>query len=153
MSLRINPEELVPKPGARERIFVEAPKLFEASKNIQCLPVDHVEQWLRTACPLPASRGNKSIVLLTEVCRKHGISLEQMRSRRRMKFLVQARKEATYVLRINQPHLSMNAIARLVGYNDHTTVYHHILDYSKRIGAPYPGSALRAPLKRDQVAA
>lgn len=153
MNYRIDPSELVPKPGARERILVEAPRLFEASKNVSGTKFDPVDEWLRSAIPLPASRADRSIFLVTEICRKHGITIEQMRSCRRMKHLVQARKEAVYVLRISQRHLSMNAIARIVGYSDHTTVHHHLVDYSRRHGVPYPSSDLRAQSKTEKAAA
>lgn len=70
--------------------------------------------------------------IMTEVCRKHGISRDELCSASRARHLVAARHEVFYRLR-SETGLSLPRIGHLVGGRDHTTVLHGVRSYSALI--------------------
>jgi len=64
---------------------------------------------------------------IATVAADHGITVEEMRSKSRLPHLVKARHVAMYALRWRG--LSLPAIARYLGIQDHTTVIHGLAKF------------------------
>lgn len=71
--------------------------------------------------------------IVTEVARKHGLSVEQLRANRRDSMTIHAKHEAFYRCRRETGH-SMPVIGRFFG-NDHTTVLHGVRRHEERLAA------------------
>lgn len=68
----------------------------------------------------------KQIVL--EVCKKHGITVQEIRKKCRQRKFTAPRREAAYRL-YKETILSMSQIANHLGYRDHSTVVYGIRKY------------------------
>lgn len=69
-----------------------------------------------------------------EVCAKHNISLLDLKSERRFKWLAEARHEFCWRASRETPH-SLVRIGRFLGGRDHSTVHSSIRRHQARIGA------------------
>lgn len=67
----------------------------------------------------------RSREILEEVAAKHGLRVDDLRSKSRLHVLVAARQEASFRLR-TELGLSLPAIGRLLGGRDHTTILHAV---------------------------
>jgi hypothetical protein len=68
------------------------------------------------------------------IAARHGVSLRDLlRSKRRFKYLVQARWEIMWTLRRELPDWSLPRIGKFMGGLDHTSVLHGIRQYERRL--------------------
>lgn len=70
--------------------------------------------------------------IIEETAAKHGVSIVDIKSRRRARHLVLARHEAMWRARHETPH-SYPLIGRWMGGRDHTTVIHGVNKHQSRI--------------------
>ena len=70
--------------------------------------------------------------IIRDVCAKHGISLNELMSRRRFKAICAARHECFYRLK-NETALSLPQVGRVMGGFDHTTVLAGVRRHEKRM--------------------
>lgn len=89
----------------------------------------HIEELTATA-PRGPFHGHKIAV---EVAAKLGISLRELKSARRFRYLVEARQEAMSLM-YEKTSLSMPQIGKILN-RDHTTVLHGIRQHKKRLAA------------------
>lgn len=148
MNLRINPEELAPRPGsararirlaemryqrrtemARRRAEIEA---CEEAKRLQAMLAFAAAAILYT----PTKPVGPGAEIVREVAIKHGVRVAHMKGESRTAHLVRARQEAFYRLYGECAHLSMPAIGRFMGGRDHTTVLHGIKEHARRNNLP-----------------
>lgn len=82
--------------------------------------------------------------ILQEVSIKHGVSVIDIKSKRRSQDVVPARFEACYRLK-NETTMSLPAIGRYLGGRDHTTILHAIRKHAARVkaGMEHPPSDKR----------
>lgn len=66
---------------------------------------------------------NKGAEIVKEVCKKHGVSIQDLISERRHQYLVRPRQEMMYRL-CTETDWSLPRIGRLLGGRDHTTILH-----------------------------
>lgn len=83
--------------------------------------------------PIPSLRQAK--IVMVEVARKHGITLNELKGRRRAKHITAACQEAMWRMRKECQYLSFPQIGRLLGNRDHTTVLHGCRAHEKRMAA------------------
>lgn len=76
--------------------------------------------------------------LMRDVAKKHGIATSALVSGNKARAYAWPRQEAMYELFTQCPHLSLPAIASIVGVSDHTTVRHGIAAHAERAGLPTP---------------
>lgn len=75
--------------------------------------------------------------ILTDVARRHDVTVKDLMSRHRTDDLARARHEAFYLARV-YTNKSMPEIGRRMGGFDHTSVLHGIKKHCKRHGLEYP---------------
>lgn len=73
-------------------------------------------------------------LIIDEICKKHKISLPEIRGNQRSREVVAARFEAYYRLS-TETKFSLPQIGRLLGGKDHTSVLHGIRKYKLRMEA------------------
>lgn len=80
--------------------------------------------------------------ILADVCRRHGVLVDEVKGPSRLKMYTPARQEAAYLM--DQAGLwTWGQIARAMGRGDHSTAFHHAKQYrlllegthEKRMGA------------------
>lgn len=72
-------------------------------------------------------------VILSEVCRKHGMTQKQVIGQQRNHNIVLARHEAMYRM-AHETRMSLPMIGRRLGDRDHTTVLHGLRQHAARNG-------------------
>lgn len=72
-------------------------------------------------------------VILSEVCRKHGLTQKQVIGQQRNHNIVLARHEAMYRM-AHETRMSLPMIGRRLGGRDHTTVLHGLRQHAARNG-------------------
>jgi hypothetical protein len=131
------------KPARRERIEPPAPRpepvkpkpmtvlspLVANGWPVYQKPVayDHCDGYVVT--PVPSWRR-----IAREVCTKHGVSMEELMSPRRNRFVVAARHEVFWRCK-HETSMSFPQIGQRFGGKDHTTVLHGIKQHEKRLAA------------------
>jgi hypothetical protein len=70
------------------------------------------------------------LTILRDVCEKHGVTRDDLNSRRKTANLLPPRQEAYY--RLREAGYSLKRIANLMGGRDHTTVLHGAKVYAER---------------------
>lgn len=153
MNLRINPEELTPRPGAR---FARA-RILSAGEAYQATrpPVIVDKHADKEAAELSALLAKALIeamdnlqvadlpaedarTIVREVAKKHGLAPAHLRGISRRAIIVRGRQEAYYRLYTECPDLSMPQIGRYLGGRDHTTVLHGIRAHAALFSLPVP---------------
>lgn len=76
--------------------------------------------------------------LMREIAKRNGIAASSLVSGSKARVYAWPRQEAMYELFTQCPHLSLPAIAAIVGVSDHTTVRHGIAAHAERAGLPTP---------------
>ena len=71
--------------------------------------------------------------ILAFVAEIFGVSVEEMRSKRRTRAIVEARQAAAWVLRKRFPRYSLCDIGRKLGVLDHSTVVHALNQVEQRM--------------------
>lgn len=61
---------------------------------------------------------------ISKICKKYGITEEQLKSKSRLNLLVSARVEIAK--RLKKEGLSYPSIGMILGYRDHTTIIHYM---------------------------
>lgn len=70
--------------------------------------------------------------ILADVCHRHGLSVDDVKSASRMSKYTPARQEAAYLM--HQTGLwTWMQIARALGRGDHSTAHHHAKQYKRRL--------------------
>ena len=96
--------------------------------------IPHASIWLRPQrASLPWSRD----LILRKVERETGVSIKDMKGKRRIRGVSHARHEAMYLLRANTS-LSLPAIGQIMGGKDHSSVIYGICQHCKRNGLEVP---------------
>jgi hypothetical protein len=80
-----------------------------------------------------------SAQILDFICEKHGLTLWQLKSKSRSKYLVRARWEAAYLIYDQCRHLSLPQVGKIL-CRDHSTILHGIREYAAMNGLPLPRS-------------
>lgn len=75
---------------------------------------------------------DRAIAALVYVSRKHGVSIEDIKSERRQKFIIPARQEAIWMVRHLTPW-GLPKIGKFFGDRDHTTILHGIRKHQAKI--------------------
>lgn len=86
-------------------------------------------------------------LIMEDTCKKHGITLEMMRSHKRMRYLSTPRQEAYYLI-ARDTDFTLPQISRFFGARDHTSVLHGIRMYALKHGLPL----VRGKATREEVA-
>lgn len=73
--------------------------------------------------------------VMQEVSKKHGVPIELIKSKTRSRKAILVRQEICYRL-ITEFKMSYPAVARKVGYDDHTSVIHAVDKFASRNGLP-----------------
>lgn len=166
MNLRINPEELVAKPGARSRLYA-AGRTFQAEtiakrqteNRKQLAPIRTKDDEYREAFEALAATVMMAIAvvcapstdlpqpkpipythtrtILAETAEKYGLTVDDLRGPRRHHTVSWARQEAFYRLHAERKNLTLPMIGRLLN-KDHTTALYGIRRYAKVMGLPDP---------------
>jgi chromosomal replication initiation ATPase DnaA len=76
--------------------------------------------------------------IMREIARKNGISAHALTSGNKSRLYAWPRQEAMYELFVRCTHLSIPAIAAIVGVSDPTTVRYGVAAHAARIGVPTP---------------
>lgn len=174
MNYRIDPSELNPKPGARERILrageayqarqaghpfrritirCETAEAYEAAAQASkeaAQASDRLSAFIAMAIatfgrPVPLN-GEETNRILEEVAAKHDVTVADIRGPRRRIEISHARQEAMYRLYSERKNLSLPMIGRMLS-RDHTTVMHGIRAHAKRADLPGATRVQRAHTK------
>lgn len=110
-------------------------------KAVPDAPMSEGEQSWQTPAPAPYDDAGSVVVpanasrrILDEVCEKHGASYGELIGTIRSRYIVLARQEACYRLRVERL-LSWSQIGRLIGGKDHTTALHSYRVHKARLEA------------------
>lgn len=76
-------------------------------------------------------------LILRKVERETGITIAEMKGKRRTRGIAYARHEAMYLLRTNTT-MSLPAIGRIFGNRHHASVLHGVREHAKRNGLEVP---------------
>lgn len=77
--------------------------------------------------PAPTMRS-----ILADVCQRHGLPVDEVKSASRLSKYTPARQEAAYLM--HQTGLwTWMQIARALGRGDHSTAHHHATQYKRRL--------------------
>jgi chromosomal replication initiator protein len=82
--------------------------------------------------PVPTVPLHPAKLILREVARKHGLTVEQLLAPVRSRYIAHARQEAMWEMR-QRTILSFPEIARRCGLKDHTTAIYGVRSHEARI--------------------
>jgi hypothetical protein len=74
----------------------------------------------------------KRDIILSEVAKKHGVSVDDIKGKSRKPYISNARFEAAYRLR-REVGFSFNRIGIILGRRDHSTIIHAVRTHAKRL--------------------
>lgn len=121
----VKPVEPEPAPGipaiAFKPVVAPAPCPDERGRKIYFWPIGPTRKTLVS-----------SLWILTDVCKKYGVTLHELRGPCRFQEYVLPRHEAAYRLR-TELKISFPQIGRLLGGRDHTTALNGFRRFSERI--------------------
>jgi len=123
---RLLPKRIV-KPF-RKKHLTEKQSKHKSRLSVICLP-DQSKSYR-----LPVRDSDRKIV--SEVCKRHSLSLETFYGRSRLRNLVDARAEACYLFAVNTDY-TVTRIGREIR-RDHTSVLYMIKRYCRNNGVPFP---------------
>lgn len=117
--------------GAPRVVSAWRPNSFAAA----LVRIRELETELAIIRPAPLAIGRpQPRDIIRRVALKHGLTVDQIRSRTNQRKIAWPRQEAMAMLR-DQTTLSFPAIARMLGLTDHTTVIKGIRAFEKRLMA------------------
>lgn len=129
---RLNAGRAAPPPPPKPPDRIEPPKPPDLSA---AMAEAHVMMMDRSDMPVWQR-------IIRDVCQKHGITRDQLNSKRKTANLLPPRQEAYY--RLREAGYSLQRIATLMGGRDHTTVLHGAKIYAERNRIPLPTMPRRA---------
>ena len=129
---RLNAGRATPPPAPKPPDRIEPPKppdltALMAEAHVMMMDRSDMPVWQR---------------IIRDVCQKHGVTRDQLNSKRKTANLLPPRQEAYY--RLREAGYSLKRIAILMGGRDHTTVLHGAKIYAERNRIPMPTVPRRA---------